>query len=304
MDITIVIPVLNRKALLRRTLESIKRSPIGPVPIIVADNGSTDGTLEFIGEYVQTNPHVRYVQELQRSAAAARNKGLEMVTTTWVYFFDSDDEFEDMPHSWNQDRDLVCFPTRQKRENRVKVRSYVPTNDPAVQITNSMLNTISMVFRTSWLKSIGGWNADCKVWDDWELGTRALIASPRIQWITDRAYHTVNIHADSITGPSFKSRYKLQLNTIQHVIRDIQKCAPNLRERCNKAILYRVCILRGRLLYEGDKKAAAECTQFLKEQFKGRPNGLLFGKMLEFYTSIGGPGAWRLALNDIKENKK
>lgn len=304
MDITIVIPVLNRKALLRRTLESIKRSPLGTVPVIVADNGSSDGTLEFLSEYVQSNPHVRFVEEPVRSAAAARNRGLSMATTTWVYFFDSDDEFEDIPHSWNQDNDLICFPTRQKRENKIKVRSYIPTADPAVQITNSMLNTISMIFRTSWLKSIGGWNADCKVWDDWELGTRALIAAPKMQWITEKAYHTVNIHTDSITGPSFKSRYKHQLNTISHVINSIQTCAPQVRERCTRAIVYRICILRGKLLYEGDKKAAAECSRFLKEEFNARPTGIVLGKILEFYTSLGGPGAWRLALNDIKKKKK
>ena len=47
MDITIVIPVYNRKALLKHTIDSIMRSPWAAAPVIVVDNGSTDGTDKF-----------------------------------------------------------------------------------------------------------------------------------------------------------------------------------------------------------------------------------------------------------------
>ena len=93
MDITIVIPVYNRRGLIKRTLESIRRSPVSGVPVIVVDNGSTDGTLELLNEYSAAYPSITIAQEPVRSAAAARNKGLSLVKTTWVYFFDSDDEF-------------------------------------------------------------------------------------------------------------------------------------------------------------------------------------------------------------------
>lgn len=191
MDITIVIPVYNRKALLKHTLDSIMRSPCAGAPVIVVDNGSTDGTDKFLEAYCESHPTVTAASEPVRSAATARNKGLSLVRTTWVYFFDSDDEFEDIPHDWDSSAQLVAFPTRQKVESKVTIRAYKPVADPAVQILNGMLNTISMIFRTAWLKEIGGWNTACPVWDDWELGTRALIAEPRLQWITTKAYHTV-----------------------------------------------------------------------------------------------------------------
>ena len=162
MDITIVIPVYNRKALLKHTLESIMRSPMAGVPVIVVDNGSTDGTRDMVSAFCQSHPNVTLATEPERSAAAARNKGLSMVTTAWVYFFDSDDEFEDIPHRWDETAQLIAFPTRQKVEGKVSVRAYKPVCDPAVQILSSMLNTISMIFRTSWLKEIGGWNTACR----------------------------------------------------------------------------------------------------------------------------------------------
>ena len=304
MDITIVIPVYNRKALLKHTLDSIMRSPCAGAPVIVVDNGSTDGTDKFLEAYCESHPTVTAASEPVRSAATARNKGLSLVRTTWVYFFDSDDEFEDIPHDWDSSAQLVAFPTRQKVESKVTIRAYKPVADPAVQILNGMLNTISMIFRTAWLKEIGGWNTACPVWDDWELGTRALIAEPRLQWITTKAYHTVKVHSDSLTGPSFKSRYKLQLEAIGQAATDTDRADTHTAVRCRKALMLRTFILSGKLLYEGDKKASAQCRDFITEQFGKRPEGIGFGRFLEQYSALGLRGAWELAVKYMTSKKR
>ena len=304
MDITIVIPVYNRKALLKHTIDSIMRSPWAAAPIIVVDNGSTDGTDKFLETYCAAHPTVSSCNESVRGAASARNKGLSLVKTGWVYFFDSDDEFEDIPHEWDHSVDMVAFPTRQRVENKVSVRAYKPVSDPAVQILNGMLNTISMIFRTAWLRKIGGWNTSCPVWDDWELGIRALIAQPRLQWITSKTYHTVKVHSDSLTGPSFKSRYKLQLEAIGQAVSDTDLADTHTAERCRKALMLRTFILSGKLLYEGDKKASAQCRAFISEHFGRRPDGAVFGRLLEQYTALGMRGAWQLAVRYMTNKKR
>ena len=304
MDLTIVIPVYNRKALLRHTLDSILRSPWASAPVIVVDNGSTDGTDQFLKIYCSEKTTVTSVTETVRSAAAARNKGLSLAKTTWVYFFDSDDEFEDIPHEWDHSVDMVAFPTRQRVENKVSVRAYKPVSDPAVQILNGMLNTISMIFRTAWLRKIGGWNTACPVWDDWELGIRALIAQPRLQWITSKTYHTVKVHSDSLTGPSFKSRYKLQLEAIGQAVSDTGRADTHTAERCRKALMLRTFILSGKLLYEGDKKASAQCREFITEHFGERPEGVMVGRFLEQYTAMGLRGAWKFAVRYMTRKKR
>ena len=184
------------------------------------------------------------------------------------------------------------------------IRAYKPVADPAVQILNGMLNTISMIFRTAWLKEIGGWNTACPVWDDWELGTRALIAEPRLQWITTKAYHTVKVHSDSLTGPSFKSRYKLQLEAIGQAATDTDRADTHTAVRCRKALMLRTFILSGKLLYEGDKKASAQCRDFITEQFGKRPEGIGFGRFLEQYSALGLRGAWELAVRYMTSKKR
>lgn len=299
MDITIVIPVYNRKALLKHTLDSIMRSPLADAPVIVVDNASTDGTGKFLETYCAAHPTVSSATEPERGAAAARNRGLSLVTTTWVYFFDSDDEFEDIPHDWDQTAQLIAFPTRQIAGNRITTRSYRPVADPAVQILNSMLNTISMIFRTSWLREIGGWNTSCPVWDDWELGVRALLARPRLQWITARAYHKARIHPESLTGSGFGSRYTMQLKAMKEVVRDSLQADEHTADRCLKAVMLRTYILSGKLLYEGDKKASAQCHDFIKENMGSKPSGARLGWLLEQYTAMGGRGAWKIALHHM-----
>lgn len=303
MDITIVIPAYNRKALLRHTLNSILRSYINGVPVIVTDNGSTDGTIEFLQDFAASHPTISYYIENQRGAAAARNKGLSLVKTTWVYFFDSDDEFDDIPHSWDNTADMIVFPTRQKIENRISVRAHKPVADPVVQILNGMLSTQSMIFRTSWLKEIGGWDASLKIWDDWELGIRALLANPKLQWITAKAYHIINVHPDSLTGPSFKSRYKLQLEAISKALTSVNRTDIHNAARCRKALMLHTYILSGRLLYEGDKKASAQCREFIDGTFGKKTDGSALGFFLEQYTASGLRGAWRIALWNMTRKK-
>lgn len=303
MDITIVIPTYNRKALLKHTLGSIMQSPVSDARIIVVDNGSTDGTQAFLGEYCATHTTVTTATETERCAAAARNKGLSLVRTAWVYFFDSDDEFEDMPHEWDTSADMVFFPTRQKVEERTTTRVYKPVPDPALHILNGMLSTQSMIFRTSWLKEIGGWNTACKVWDDWELGARALMSSPRIEWITGKTYHTINVHPDSLTGSNFRSRYNLQLEAIGQVNDCIRNAGAQEAARCRKALMLRTYILSGRLLYEGDRKASLQCRQFIQDNLGKETGGRMVGWFLEQYTALGLRGAWRIAVRAVGKNK-
>jgi len=204
MDITIVIPVYNRKGLVQKTLDTIPDT----FNIIIVDNGSTDGSYEFCRQWMLNSrrKNVRMEREFAKGACAARNKGLALCKTEWVYFFDSDDEFTGLPEQWPEQYDMICIPTVQVVDGKAAVRAYFPVQSVHTQILSSMLNTISAIYKTEWLRSIGGWNNDCKVWNDWELGIRMLLAGPRMAYMTnDRV--TVNHSGEaSITGNSFSAK--------------------------------------------------------------------------------------------------
>lgn len=298
MDITIIIPVYNRKDIVQRTLNSLPDT----FNIIIVDNGSTDGSYEFCRQWMLNSRrrNVRVEREFKAGAAAARNKGLSLCKTKWVYFFDSDDEFTGIPTEWNEQLDMVCFPTRQIIGGKAKIRTYEPVATPHTHILNSMLNTISALYRTEWLRSIGGWNDDCRVWDDWELGVRALIHRPRLEWITEKAYHRVLIHPDSITGANFSERYKQQLDTLGIVFDEIYDMdSSQTKQKCLFALFLRSYIFSGKLLCEGNKEAAAEVITFIYDKFRVNKQSHQLGRLLRWYTSKGGRGAWKIGLKLI-----
>ena len=298
MDITIVIPVFNRKGLVQRTLDTIPDT----FNIIIVDNGSTDGSYEFCRQWVLNSrrKNVLVEREFTAGAAAARNKGLSLCKTRWVYFFDSDDEFTGIPEQWDEENDMICFPTLQIMDGKETIRAYEPVGTVHTQILSSMLNTISVIYRTEWLKEIGGWNVNCRVWDDWELGVRALAHKPQLQWITDRAYHHVKVHEDSITGASFSQRFEEEMKTLNVVFDDIYDMeAGKEKQQACFALFLRAYIFGGQLQREKNKSAADVVENFLYDRFRVDKQSHRFGRLFRWYTRIGGRGAWRLALKFV-----
>lgn len=88
MRYSVIIPTRDRRELLAGTLESVFAQMHQPAEIIVADDGSSDGTVEFIKSL---DDRVRLVQPRRRGPGAARNAGAAVATGDYLAFLDSDD---------------------------------------------------------------------------------------------------------------------------------------------------------------------------------------------------------------------
>lgn len=87
--ISVVIPTYNRAHLLKRILPSYLQPSVKEV--IFINDASTDNTEEVLREISSKERRVRW-QTLERNSkqAAAKNAGLALVTTRYVYFGDDD----------------------------------------------------------------------------------------------------------------------------------------------------------------------------------------------------------------------
>lgn len=91
MNVSVIIPTHNRRALLERALASVLAQTQPPAEMIVIDDGSSDGT----DTVVQARfPGVRYVWQPNRGVASARNRGMQEAHGEWFAFLDSDDEWQ------------------------------------------------------------------------------------------------------------------------------------------------------------------------------------------------------------------
>lgn len=142
-----------------------------------------------------------------------------------------------------------------------------------------------MFFRTSFLRSIGGWNERAIIWNDWELGIRVLRRGARVRWMK-RPYHYINRHTESITGTGFSQR-------VEHILQTLSLVSNELRDNPGalKALQGRVVIVAGTLRREGDKNGAAHLLDFAQNLTTPPLSPAL--NMIYRLTAAGIPGMWR-----------
>lgn len=94
LDVTVVIPTYNRAKLITRALDSVRNQRTPPARIIVIDDASSDGTPDVVLKWATESEVPVTVDVLlgNGGAAVARNRGIELATTQYVAFLDSDDE--------------------------------------------------------------------------------------------------------------------------------------------------------------------------------------------------------------------
>lgn len=88
--ISIIIPAYNVEKYLKAALDSIKEQAKLPDEVILIDDGSTDRTLALAEEYQLPIPY-KVLSIENGGQGNARNLGVSLASSEYVYFFDSDD---------------------------------------------------------------------------------------------------------------------------------------------------------------------------------------------------------------------
>ncbi len=86
--VSVIIPTYNRRQFLKEAIDSVLNQTFKDVELIVVDDGSTDGTEELVSAY---GKKIRYIWQMNKGPAAARNKGTEIASGEYIAFLDSDD---------------------------------------------------------------------------------------------------------------------------------------------------------------------------------------------------------------------
>lgn len=91
--ISVIITAYNRRALLPRAIESLRRQTVSTWEAVVVDDGSRDGTRELVADYMARDPRIRYIHQENSGLSTARNTGLRAARAPLMTFLDSDDEY-------------------------------------------------------------------------------------------------------------------------------------------------------------------------------------------------------------------
>lgn len=187
MFFSIVIPTYNRKPILEKCLKALENQVFEPqlinnYEIIVVDDGSTDGTLSWLGENPHKFPHVNLYSQNHQGAAIARNLGVNQAQGDFIIFIDSDlvvTETFLQAHA-------KALKLGEKQLNSDRLFTYgavINTNNfdnptsenyKITDFSAAYFATGNVAIAKKWLEKVGLFDIKFKLygWEDLELGVR------------------------------------------------------------------------------------------------------------------------------------
>ena len=94
MLISVVIPTYNRLPILRKCLDALENQffldDIHNYEIVIVDDGSTDGTTDWLRNNIDSFPHLRLLEQSHGGPARGRNLGVANSKGDLIVFIDSD----------------------------------------------------------------------------------------------------------------------------------------------------------------------------------------------------------------------
>lgn len=184
--IDVVIPTYNRRDLLPAAIASIRAQTLPVAQIFVVDDGSTDGTIEWVRAMAERDDGIVLLEMQHGGANRARNAGIARAQSEWLAFLDSD-------NSWEPDKLERQFALLEERPNLVGLFCgfrlvggnaeliHRPRDNPSLldlRCANALGSTSGAVVRLDILRRVGGFDPALPSCQDWDLWFRLRRAGP------------------------------------------------------------------------------------------------------------------------------
>ena len=184
---SVVIPTYNRKPILEKCLLAMEAQTLpedGAIAyeVVVVDDGSTDGTVEWLRQNAAQFPHVRLFEQNHLGPAAARNLGLQQAKGDVIVFIDSDlvvtSQFLRAHAIALQDGEKQLGSDRLFTYGRVinTCNFDNPTSEPykVTDFSAAYFATGNVAIARKWLDAAGFFDTRFQLygWEDLELGVR------------------------------------------------------------------------------------------------------------------------------------
>ena len=188
LNVSVIIPTYNRKNLLKRALHSVSSQTFVPKEIIVVDDGSSDGTKDWVLERFS---YVRYIYQDNSGVSSARNAGIKEAKGSWIAFLDSDDEW--MPDKLEKQERVIndskeawlCHTNEVWVRNNVRVNQMKKHQKYGGYVFENCLDICrispsSVLIKKEVFEMVGLFDESLKVCEDYDLWLRITSVLPII----------------------------------------------------------------------------------------------------------------------------
>lgn len=92
--VSVIVPIYNVEQYLKQALDSLKNQTLEDIEVICVNDGSTDGSLEIIKEYVAADPRFVLIDKENRGYGHSMNRGIEKAMGDYIGILEPDDFLE------------------------------------------------------------------------------------------------------------------------------------------------------------------------------------------------------------------
>jgi Glycosyl transferase family 2 len=201
--VTVVVPLYNKESTIGRALTSILAQTVAVTEILVINDGSTDGSCEVVRSF--SDGRMRLIDQENAGPAAARNRGLQEATGSFIAFLDADDEWypsfieRTLTPMLNENNGvsfvLADYDNGSTRERPPRVGLAKVGPDANAALIDGLERFVGMQFvltRTPVMRAHGGYfdEVRCQLGEDQFLATK-LLCSETFFVVTERVgfYH-------------------------------------------------------------------------------------------------------------------
>ncbi|RXJ46043.1 glycosyltransferase family 2 protein [Gelidibacter gilvus] len=231
--VSIIIPNYNSLKFIKETLDCVFNQTHKNLEVIIVDDGSTDGSFEWIANLNQ--PNLKLAKNPKKGACAARNHGLRLAKGDYIQFLDADDVLD-------HDKIKAQVTLLENEPTKVAIcstRHFYETIDEGVITDASFLDTTdtpgdfllnlyggdginhNMVAQHAWLtpKSVmdkaGFWNEELVKDQDGEFFCRVAMASQGICFAEGvLCYYRKHRNAGSISSGKTEKHISSQFESL------------------------------------------------------------------------------------------
>lgn len=200
-DVSVIIPTRDALAWLPSAIASIGTD--ARVEILVVDDGSTDGTLCWLGQQAAVDARIRFLHGAHAGLSRARNLGISAANAPLIAFLNADDRW--LPEKLDRQLALhrahpeigfsfsACRHVTADRQADSRccqawqhfAGRYVKTGQPAViehpvaaLYAHNVVPISTVVARTDLLQDAGGFSTELRSAEDWDLWLRLATRAP------------------------------------------------------------------------------------------------------------------------------
>jgi glycosyltransferase involved in cell wall biosynthesis len=179
--VSVYIPTLSRLELLKRALSSVLAQSMVDFEVIVVDDGSSDGTLEYLAEIGCINSKVKYISNSsgKHGACRSRNIAIHAASGKFVAGLDDDDYFhpnrlEILISNYKKEYGFVASNHLVIGAKGVSRSSFFPRIVTAeLLLTRNAIGSHALIERSRIIE-VGGYDEELRASQDVDLWVRLI----------------------------------------------------------------------------------------------------------------------------------